>query len=84
MSDTREKARQMEGVLQELDSYCAECHHNWACEGCPIDGAKRKMVWLVMETRVQALGESLDRATMQAMNMPMTHLRLLPGGRQKN
>jgi hypothetical protein len=74
----------MEAVLQELDGYCAECTHNWACEGCPIDDAKRKMVWMIMETRVQALGESLDRATAEAINMPMTHLRLLPGGRQKN
>jgi len=71
------------GGTEELDSYCAQCTHKWACEGCPIDAAKNKMVWLLMEARIKVLGESLDQETIKVLDRPCRHLVVLPGGKKR-
>lgn len=82
MSGTRKQAEKMEAVLRELDGFCAECDHVWACEGCPIDKAKRKMVWLSLESRIKVLGEALTPDEKKNIDQPSRHLTLIQGGKR--
>jgi len=81
VSDTRKTADQMDAVLAELDCFCAECMHNFDCETCPIDAAKKKMVWMLVEARCQVFNETLDEETIRDIDRPCRHLVVLPGGK---
>jgi hypothetical protein len=82
--NARNRAADMESVLRALDSFCAtECEHPWACEGCPVDGAKRKLVWLSLEARVRAIEGEMEARTVREMNAPSRHLTVIRGGKSR-
>ena len=78
----RRLIKEMENVVQELDSYCiTDCANTWACKGCGIHKAKIQITLTQSTLLLPSLGEELEPDDRQAIEKPCRHLTVMPGGK---